>query len=385
MRVFSRSVPLLTATIGVIGANSLVLPPIAPAVAADLTTEVVTVLHAAAAYGAGTAVSALLLAPRADVVGSDRVLRNASLLLILALLLSAWAPNGLVLMIGQALAGLCAGVALPAIYSLAVQVAPIGQEKKTISRVLTGWTLSLIGGVTLSAIIADHMGWRAVYGLMAGLTLLIWLSLRRCDMRAEKLSDRPTSPFTALRVPGIIRGLFSNAMLMLAFNGAYIFMGAHVVENMELSTSATGIITLLYGLGFALAVVFNRYLEMMTLRRLGVFAFGGLSLTYLLMDTLSMQFTLLLPVCVVWGVFQHFALNLVVDRLSSLDPEQRGAIMGLNSAVTYLTVMGGAIMYRLPYEHGGLALCLAISALFAAIAAVEAYWPHRLKTCSAAE
>ena len=385
MRVFSRPVPLLTAAIGVIGANSLVLPPIAPAVAADLTTEVATILRAAAAYGAGTALSALLLAPRADVVGSDRVLRNASLLLILALVLSALAPNGYVLMLGQALAGLCAGVALPSIYSLAAQVAPTGQEKKTISRVLTGWTLSLIGGVTLSAVIADQLGWRAVYGLMAGLTIVIWLCLRLCDMRAEKLSSRPTSPFTALRVPGIVRGLFSNAMLMLAFNGAYIFMGAHVVENMQLSTSATGVITLLYGLGFALAVAFNRYLEMMTLRRLGLFAFSGLSVTYLLMDHLSMSFALLLPISVVWGVFQHFALNLVVDRLTSLDPAQRGAIMGLNSAVTYLTVMSGAILYRLPHEYGGLALCLAFSALFAAIAAVEAYWPQRLKTYSAAE
>lgn len=385
MRVFRRPVPLLTAAIGVIGANSLILPPIAPAVAADLSSEIATILKAAAAYGAGTALSALILAPRADMIGPDRALRHACLLLVVSLLASTLATNIMILVIAQSIAGLGAGLALPSIYALAAQVAPKGKEKQTISTVLTGWTLSLIGGVTLSAIMADHLGWRSVYGLMLILTALIWILLGQCDMHSSRPARLNTSPLTALRVPGILRGLFSNAMLMLAFNGAYLFLGAHVVENMNRSTSAAGAITMLYGLGFAMAVVFTRRLDMLPLRQIGLIAFGGLSLTYLVMDELALSFWILLPLALIWGVFQHFALNMVVDRLTGLDPNQRGAIMGLNSAVTYLTVLGGALLYRLPYEHGGLASCLAFSALFAAVAALESLWPRRIKTYSAAE
>lgn len=385
MRVLRRPVPLLTAAIGVIGANSLVLPPIAPAIASDLTAEIATILKAAAAYGAGTAISALILAPRADVIGADRALRSACFVLILALLLSALAPSVSFLVIGQGLAGIGAGIALPSIYSLAAQVAPPGREKQTISTVLTGWTLSLIGGVTLSAMIADHMGWRGVYGLMCCLTAGVWVLLGRCDLRAVHLAQGATSPFTALKVKGVLRGLLANGMLMLAFNGAYIFLGAHVVEHLNLSTSATGAITMLYGLGFAGAVLFTRFVDALSRRLTGLLSFGGLSAIYAAMHWSSMHFVGLLSIALVWGVFQHFALNMVVDRLTGLDITQRGAIMGLNSAITYLTVTFGAVFYHCPYEYGGLSACLAFSALFAAVAAIESIWPTRARTYSVAE
>ncbi|MDF1801275.1 MFS transporter [Thalassovita sp.] len=385
MRVFRRPVPLLTAAIGVIGANSLVLPPIAPAVAADLSTDISIILRAAAAYGGGTALSALLLAPRADVIGSDKALKGASLILVIALFLSTFAMNISMLIVGQALAGIGSGIALPSIYSLAAQVAPPGREKQTISAVLTGWTLSLIGGVTLSTVLTDIMGWRFVYGLMTLMTLGIWMLLRHCDMTPARLSSLATSPLTALRVPGIWRALLSNAMLMLAFNGAYIYMGAHVVENLQRGTSAAGAITMFYGAGFGIAVFFHQHLHRLPLRRVGLIAFGGLAVIYLLMDKVALYFYLLLPIAIIWGVLQHFALSMVVDRLTNLDITQRGAIMGLNSAVTYLTVVLGAICYRFPYEYGGLSACLAFSALFAAIAAIESQRRPRVKTYSAAE
>ncbi len=371
----------------VIGANSLVLPPIAPAVAADLSIDVATILRAAAAYGGGTALAALFLAPRADVIGADRALRAACAVLVFALTLSALAPNASVLILGQAIAGIGAGVALPTIYVLAVQVAPEGQRKQTIGFVLSGWTFSLIGGVTLSAMTADIWGWQLVYGLMAGLTAVVWMILSRCefpDDREEPIEVR-SSPFDALRLPGIMRALLSNAMLMLAFNGAYLYLGSHIVQNLERSTSAAGMLTMLYGVGFGLASFLNRHLEMLTLRATGVLAFAGLSVVYLLMDLSANAFVLLLPIAVIWGLFQHFALNMVVERLTSLEPTRRGAIMGLNSAVTYATVVGGAFLYRVPFEHGGLASCLAFSALFAVVACVETLWPRGFRTYSAAE
>lgn len=371
----------------VVGANSLVLPPIAPILAADLSTDVAHILNAAAAYGAGTALSALFLAPRADLLGADKALRGACVILLLALVLSTFAPTVVVLILAQALAGAGAGVALPTIYVLAAQIAPKGRKKQTIGFVLSGWTFSLIGGVTLSAIIADSWGWQAVYAILSILTALIWILLGRCAFDTGRLlhATGRSTPFAALRLPGILRGLLSNAMLMLAFNGAYLYLGSHIVENLGLGTSSAGIMTMFYGVGFGLASLLNRHFEMMPQRAIGFMAFGGLTATYLLMDFSAAQFVMLLPIAIVWGLFQHFALNMVVERLTGIDPSYRGAIMGLNSAVTYLTVVGGAILYRLPYEYGGLAACLAFSALFAAIACIESAWPRSLRTYSAAE
>ncbi|SEP55304.1 MFS transporter [Thalassovita taeanensis] len=380
MPLLTRPVPLLTATIGVVGANSLVLPPIATIVAVDLGGDPGDILRAAAAYGAGTALSALLLAPRADLIGADKALRQAAFVLVLALVLSWIAPTAMLLIVAQALAGLGAGMALPAIYSLAAQVGPKGREKQTIGTVLTGWTISLVGGVALSAFLADLAGWRAVYALLGAMTLMIWVLLGRCDMQVTRIATTATSPLTGLRVPGITRGLLSNAMLMLGFYGAYSFMGAHVVERIGLTTSAAGVVTLFYGSGFGIAAFLDKYLDRLPARRATVVGFAGLTVVYVTMGLAAASYATLLAVAFCWGIFQHFALNTVVGRLTALEPTQRGAIMGLNSAVTYLCVMGGSLFFRLPYEAGGLRACVAYSALFAIIATIESLWPEKIRT-----
>ncbi|WP_424974526.1 hypothetical protein [Dinoroseobacter sp. S124A] len=73
----ARAVLTLMAAVGVIGANGLLLSPIASAIAADLSETADAVLLASASYGLTTALSALLLAPQSDRVGGDRALRLA--------------------------------------------------------------------------------------------------------------------------------------------------------------------------------------------------------------------------------------------------------------------------------------------------------------------
>jgi predicted MFS family arabinose efflux permease len=170
-----KAILLLISAIGVIGANSLLLSPIALTIAADFATSGNAVMGAAAAYGIGVVISALFLAPRADRIGADKAVVQAISVLALALLLSAVIPNLTSLLIAQGVAGLAAGIALPAIYTLSAEIAPKGQEAQTIGAVLTGWTLSMVFGVTAAAVIAEHLGWRSVYGLLGLISLCLIL------------------------------------------------------------------------------------------------------------------------------------------------------------------------------------------------------------------
>ena len=70
--------------IGLVGANSLALGPIAPRVAESFASDVPAVMTASAAFGIGTAASALLLAGLIDRFGAGRVLRYALLAFLAA-------------------------------------------------------------------------------------------------------------------------------------------------------------------------------------------------------------------------------------------------------------------------------------------------------------
>ena len=364
---------LLMFSVGLIGANSLVLSPIAAEVAAGLGIDAAAdVMTAAAVYGVGVALSALFLAPRADRIGAHAALKQALLLVSLGLGISAIAPSLSVLSMGQAVIGVGVGIALPAIYSLAAVIAPKGQESRVMGLVLTGWTLSMVGGVTLSAHIAALWGWRAVFILLTGGMVAIYAVVHSARFPTHPTSDRVTSPLSALRVRGIGPALFSVLMLGTGFYGIYNYLGAQLTGALGRDVSDAGLLTLSYGLGFGAATLLDPWLDRVGPRRglLGVFL--TLAAYYTGMSRLADHYTALVALMFGWGVLQHLGLNLTVSRLSRLDPSQRGAVMGLNSTVMYLSVFGATLLFRPVFEAGELAWCMIGAAMLALFGAGEA-------------
>ena len=85
---------LLTAAVAIVGSNSLALSPIAVSVAADFPgAGAADVMMASALFGAGTALSALTLAPAVDRIGLSRALVLALAVLAAAMAVTALAPG----------------------------------------------------------------------------------------------------------------------------------------------------------------------------------------------------------------------------------------------------------------------------------------------------
>jgi len=362
--VFTRKILLLAGSIAVIGANSLALSPIASAVAVSFPgVDAAGVMKAAAAYGLATAASALMLAPAIDRIGQQTALVRALLALVAALALSAFAPNLLVLCLAQALAGLAAGCALPAIYALSAQVAEKGRESQTLGMVLTGWTASLVVGVSLSALVADFADWRFVFvGLSIAAGGLAVAVRRSRDLAIPAPSARSSSPLTALRVRGMCPALLTVASYMTAFYGLYAYLGPHLTGVLRLSTASAGLAPAAYGIGFGIAAFVDRWLDRYGAAAAAPVAFLGLGLVYAALAAASAHAAILVAACLAWGFANHLGLNLIVGRLTALDPAQQGAIMGLYSAVTYLAVSAGAIFYQPLFERVGFAGCALTSA-----------------------
>ncbi|QPH56196.1 MFS transporter [Pontivivens ytuae] len=362
--MLTPTILLLTSAVGVVGANSLMLGPIATTVAESFPgADAARVLQAASAYGLATALSALGLAPQVDRIGAGRVVLLALATLAVALA-GAMLAIGVGMLIGaQVLAGLAAGAALPAIYSLTAEVALKGREAETLGIVLTGWTLALVAGVSLAAPISDFVHWRAVFGLLAGFAALIATALA---LRLERGSGAPghrTSPLAALRVPGIGAGLVGVAGFMIAFYGVYTWLGPHVQQVLGRSTALTGLLPLAYGIGFGLAVPLDRMVDRWGSARMRPIVLAILVGVYVALALGMGAFWVLVALCLVWGLVNHVAMTLIVGGLTQLDPARRGAIMGLYSATTYLCVAVGVSGFRPIYEGFGLATAAVVSAL----------------------
>ncbi|WP_136620732.1 MULTISPECIES: MFS transporter [Mesorhizobium] len=368
---------LLTGCIAVIGSNSLVLGPIAPAVASSFGTSVPAVMIAAAAFGLGTSASALFLARYIDRLGARRMLQGALLLLALALVASAAAPTVIMLVAAQLLAGIAAGIAMPAIYASAAAIAPPGRESGTIGVVLTGWTLSMVAGVSLSAVLADLVHWRAVFAAVALLAMLALAGLALSSLSDIRKSGPAPTPLDALGIPGIVPLLIACAAFMTAFYGVYGYLGDHLHVGLGQPVSANGLAALAYGIGFGTAALLDGVIDRLGARRVMPFAYLLVAVVYVAMAATSGSFSVTLAMVAVWGLANHFGLNVLVMRLSALDPSRRGTIMGLNSAVTYLAVFVGTTSFGPLYSSFGFATCAAVAAVLMLVAASAAAWRTR--------
>lgn len=363
---------LLTACIAVIGSNSLVLGPIAPEVASAFGVSVPLVMAASSAFGLGTAASALFLARYIDRVGARRMLQRALALLALGLAVSAAAPNVFALIAAQLFAGVAAGIAMPAIYASAAAIAPRGRESATIGVVLTGWTLSMVAGVSLSAVLADFVHWRAVFAVVALLAVLAVAGLSVVSLRDAPKAGAAPSPLAAFGTPGIAPLLVACFAFMTAFYGVYAYLGDHLHHALGRPVSASGLAALAYGIGFGTAALLDGVVDRLGARRVMPVAYLAVAVVYVAMALVSGGFVGLVVIVTLWGLANHFGLNVLVTRLSALDPARRGTIMGLNSAVTYFAVFFGTTAFGPLYSGWGFVASAFVAAGLMLVAAAAA-------------
>lgn len=371
------AIPALMFAVSVVGSNGLALSPILSDVARSFASTPLTVSTAISAYGAATAASAFLLAARIDRWGIRRALLTAMTVLIAALLLSASAPHWIVLTVAQALAGAAAGVILPAAYGSATLVAAAGQETRSLGRVISGWSVSLVAGVPLSALISDAIGWRATYGVLAlsaavALAGLRTLPERRNTHAAPPRLSRLLAPLSYRDVPVLLLGCLAFSS---AFYGVYAFLADHVRTLLGLTAGQVGFIAFAYGAGFLLAGLAGAPLiERLGPRRALPLALAIITAVYLALLPAAHALAAVLAIAVLWGAASQLSLNLLVLLLSRARPDERGAVLGLNTCTTYLGASLGTAVAGTLYTHAGFEVLGVAAAAAVALAALTLHW-----------
>ncbi|WP_339528411.1 MFS transporter [Pseudomonas mucidolens] len=126
----------------------------------------------------GYGIGLLLLVPLGDLLNRRRLIASQLLLSTFAVLWVALSTNGAWLLAGMLLTGLLA-VVTQILVAYAAHLAPPRQRGHVVGLVTSGIVVGLLLARTVSGLMADLAGWRSVYLLSAGLTLLMALLLWR--------------------------------------------------------------------------------------------------------------------------------------------------------------------------------------------------------------
>ncbi|MDN0085694.1 MFS transporter [Crenobacter sp. SG2305] len=148
----------------------------------------------------GYALGILLLAPLGDRHDRRTIMLIKAGLLILALLLAGLSPSLALLLPASLLIGLTATLAQD-IVPAAATLAPEAQRGKVVGTIMTGLLTGILLSRVISGLVAEQLGWRAMFFIAAATILLTGLAIHRFLPRFQ--------PSTALPYHALLGSLFT--------------------------------------------------------------------------------------------------------------------------------------------------------------------------------
>ncbi|WP_228557050.1 MFS transporter, partial [Myxococcus sp. AB025B] len=183
---------LFAVACGLAVANVYYAQPLLDAMARELGLQPATVGVVVTVTQVGYGLGLLLLVPLGDLVERRRLVALQMLLSVAALTLVGLAPSGAVLLGALAVVGLLA-VVTQVLVAFSASLASPAERGRVVGLVTSGVVIGILMARTVAGLLSDVAGWRSVYLVSAGATLLVALALLRVLPR-ERARTRLSYP-----------------------------------------------------------------------------------------------------------------------------------------------------------------------------------------------
>ena len=206
-----------------------------------------------AAYSFSAAFSGLLAATFVDRFERRRLLLACLGLFALATLACGLASGYPALLVARGLAGVFGGVLGTLIHTMTGDVIPFSRRARASSVISSAFSISTIAGVPLSLWLANHLGWRAPFVLIAAASLLLIFGGWRClpQVRGHLAGGPPAHPLVAsgqvLADANHRRALVFSALLIFSGFTVIPYITVYAVGNVGIAQSEIPLVYLVGG------------------------------------------------------------------------------------------------------------------------------------------
>lgn len=358
--------------------------PVIPQIADGLTVDIAAAALLSTAFALPYAIVQPVLGALADMMSKTRLMTVCLILLVLAAAMSAIAPNYTVLMASRVVAGMAAGGVFPIALAAAGDRIPVKMRQVAIGRLLAAAMVGNLMGASVSGVIGDLAGWRAVFAVTGALGALVAVA---AFIGFRSVPKEETTGFDLSTLGPNYRAIFGNPLAKYCFGAVFIealflfglfpHMAALLREAGEPRASIAGIVLAGFGTG---AIIYT-FVVGWLLSRLGerrLMLGGGL-----IMATCYVVVSLRLPwqadfiVFLLMGFGFYWLHGCIQVYATELAPAARGSAMALHSAFFFLGQAAGPVVYGVGFAYLGKAPMLIVGA--AAIAVVGLVCSRRLR------
>lgn len=193
----------------------------------------------------GFAFGLLLLVPLGDRFERRRLVLGQFAALVFALAAAALAPGAGTLLAASVAVGLTASVTQQ-IVPFAADLAPPAHRGAIIGTVMSGVLCGILLGRVVGGAVGDWLGWRAAYGIGAGVAAASWLALAAVlPRRAASVSTGYTALMASLvtlwrELPALRRAAGIQAGLFASFIAFWSVFALYLSHDLGLGASVAG-------------------------------------------------------------------------------------------------------------------------------------------------
>ncbi|QIG81770.1 MFS transporter [Sphingosinithalassobacter tenebrarum] len=232
-------------------------------------------------YAVGSLVAAIPLTTFTQGIRRRPLLLAAIAGFLVANTITAVSPDYTLTLVARFIAGISAGLLWALAAGYAARMAPEHLKGRAIAIAMAGTPLALSFGVPAGTFLGAWIGWRACFGLMSGMTviLLVWVLATVPDFAGEPGSARRSVKSVLMR-PGIRPVLLVVLTFVVAHNILYTYIapflaGAGIEEQVDTVLLMFGIASLI-GI-WVVGVLIDRRLRALTLGSTMLFGLASIA------------------------------------------------------------------------------------------------------------
>ncbi|EGA71412.1 putative transmembrane efflux transmembrane protein [Vibrio sinaloensis DSM 21326] len=375
----------LTLSAFAIGTTEFVIVGLIPTMASDLGVSLPSAGLLVSLYALGVAVGAPVLTALTGKWNRKHVLLAVMALFVLGNLLAWQAPGYNTLVLARILTGLAHGVFFSIGSTIATGLVDKDKAASAIAIMFTGLTVALVTGVPLGTYIGQTFGWQATFLIVAVLGLIAWIG--SALLVPNNLKQPPAAKLSSqLKVLTQPRLLLVYAITALGYGGtftAFTFLAPILEQQTGFSSSAIGLIMLVYGVSVAIGNIWGGKMAdtLGPIKALTVI-FTGLALVLFVFNLTAFHPIAAVATILVWGAFAFGnvpGLQVYVVKLAEqYTPDAVDVASGLNIAAFNVGIALGSWGGGMIVSQAGLMHTPWAGALIVILALILTRWSGRL-------
>ena len=354
--------------------------PFLPDIASDLGVSLPAVANLFGVTATAWGISSFVVGRLSDRIGRRTFLLASPVLLALAMVAVANAPNYPILLAVTILGGLCCGAfTATAMAEVSVQT-DFSHQGRALGYVMAGQSLTLLVGVPSAALLGAAIGWRGTHLVLAGLAIVAFIGmifgLRSISMGAAATRKaRGSSSLREAMSGPVIRLFISLVFERICFGLAAFYYASFLRTAYALPVSAVALPLIIFALGNIVGTIIGgQVADRFAYRRISfaiALVIAGLLAIPWFSWAAGLGVTMMLG-----GLFAFFngiARPSLLAALADVPTEVRGVVMGLNSAIASIGWLIAALVGGWLYAgtgFGGFGILMVVMCVSAAVMVV---------------